>query len=110
VVQRGVLIPYDSLPGFVPQILLPLFHISPLPPSWLQKITDETNFYSKSRGAKIRVFQGDSKDKVYFFIKNVRVCIMCGVVLRGRNLPSIVLIQDFPLHTGFLFIPSFLNT
>ena len=66
-VQRGVLIPYDSLPGFVPQILLPLFRINPLPPSWLQKITEESNFYSKSRGAKIRVFEGDSKDKVNIF-------------------------------------------
>ena len=59
-----MLVPYDSLPGFVPSILLPLFGISPLPVSWLSKLTEESNYYSKSRGSKIRVFAGDSKDKV----------------------------------------------
>ena len=62
-VQRGVLINYDALPGYVPQILLPHFGIDPVPPAWLQKIEDESNFYSKSRGVKSRTFQSDSADK-----------------------------------------------
>lgn len=62
-VQRGVLINYDSLPGYVPQLLLPLFGISPLPAAWLLKLTEESNYYSKSRGTKIRTFKSDSKDK-----------------------------------------------
>ena len=61
--QRGLLINYDALPGYVPQILLPHFGISPLPPAWLEKITEESNYYSKSRGTKLRTFTGDSHDK-----------------------------------------------
>lgn len=75
VVQRGVFIPYDSLPGFVPQVLLPLFGIAPLPVRWLAKITEESNFYSKSRGPKIRVFEGDSKDKVRVVITLMCCCV-----------------------------------
>lgn len=61
--QRGLLINYDSLPGYVPHILLPHFGINPLPPAWLLKITEESNYYSKSRGSKLRTFTGDSQDK-----------------------------------------------
>jgi hypothetical protein len=62
-VQRGLLINYDSLPGYVPQVLLPLFGIDPLPAAWLLKLTEESNFYSKSRGTKLRTFKSDSEDK-----------------------------------------------
>jgi hypothetical protein len=62
-VQRGLLINYDSLPGYVPQVLLPLFGIDPLPAAWLQKLTEESNYYSKSRGTKLRTFKSDSEDK-----------------------------------------------
>jgi hypothetical protein len=62
-VPRGLLINYDALPGYVPQILLPHFGIDPLPAAWLLKVTEESNFYSKSRGTKAKAFSGDSHDK-----------------------------------------------
>jgi hypothetical protein len=62
-VPRGLLINYDALPGYVPQILLPHFGIDPLPAAWLLKVTEESNFYSKSRGTKAKTFSGDSHDK-----------------------------------------------
>lgn len=62
-VPRGLLVNYDALPGYVPRILLPHFGIDPLPPSWLAKITEESNYYSKGRGSKARAFTGDSADK-----------------------------------------------
>uniref|UniRef100_A0A7S3GTU2 JmjC domain-containing protein n=1 Tax=Spumella elongata TaxID=89044 RepID=A0A7S3GTU2_9STRA len=104
VVQRGVLIPYDSLPGFVPQILLPLFRINPLPPSWLQKITDESNFYSKSRGAKIRVFQGDSKDK------DTRATEQIQLYAEKMLSPSYALLEEKARLSLQAVDPSFVKT
>jgi len=61
-IQRGLLVNYDSLPGYFPQVLLPLFGISPVPNQWIAKIKQESEFYSKSRGSA-SMFKGDSKDK-----------------------------------------------
>ena len=59
--QRGFLVNYDSLPGIVPRVLLPMFNVVPKK-KWLSKMNDESAFYSKSRGVD-RKFLGDSKDK-----------------------------------------------
>mmetsp|Transcript_1970 Transcript_1970/g.4608 ORF Transcript_1970/g.4608 Transcript_1970/m.4608 type:complete len:546 (-) Transcript_1970:110-1747(-) len=63
-VQRGLFLNYDSLPGIVPAVLLPHFGVDPVPARWLRKISEESGQYSKSRGSKAGVFLGDSKDKV----------------------------------------------
>ncbi len=60
--QRAVLLNYDSLPGAVPKILLPLFNVE-LDKPWLEKMKLESKHYSKSRGSKFKLFFGDSKDK-----------------------------------------------
>ncbi len=59
--QRGLLINYDSLPGSIPSALLPLFNV-PLTQSWLEKMNEESNQYSKSRTGH-KSFTGDSADK-----------------------------------------------
>jgi len=61
-VQRGVLVNYESLPGYFPLVLLPLFGVSPVPTAWQARIKVESEFYSKGRGGK-KVFRGDSEDK-----------------------------------------------
>lgn len=61
-VQRGVLVNYESLPGYVPLVLLPLFGVRPVPTAWLARIKAESEYYSKGRGGK-KVFRGDSEDK-----------------------------------------------
>ena len=60
---RAFLINYDTLPGSVPQVLLPLFGESAPSIPWLEKMATESKYYSKSRGNTWRVFTGDSKDK-----------------------------------------------
>lgn len=60
--QRGVMINYDSLPGAVPKVLLPLFGTT-IDKPWVEKMKQESKHYSKSRGSKFRLFFGDSKDK-----------------------------------------------
>lgn len=62
VVQRGFLINYESLPGVVPNILLPLFGITTTP-HWLSKMAVESTQYSKGRKTGAKVFTGDSADK-----------------------------------------------
>ena len=63
-IQRGVLVNYESLPGYVPLVLLPLFGVSPVPTAWLTRIKAESEYYSKGRGGKrTQVFRGDSEDK-----------------------------------------------
>lgn len=59
--QRGLLINYESLPGIVARILLPMFGIVPTS-KWLQKMSEESGQYSKGRGSS-RAFSGDSEDK-----------------------------------------------
>ena len=59
--QRGMLINYDSLPGAVPNLLLPMFGVS-VSRVWLETMARETRIYSKSRGVA-KVFNGDSEDK-----------------------------------------------
>lgn len=62
--QRGLLINYDSLPGYTAHVMLPFFGIDPLPERWLAKMEQESDFYSKGRGVlSKRVFEGDSEDK-----------------------------------------------
>lgn len=60
--QRGLLINYDSLPGYVPRVLLPHFSVNPVPEYWLDQIAAEAAFYSKGRKME-RKFHGDSEDK-----------------------------------------------
>lgn len=59
--QRGFLVNYESLPGVVPLVLLPLFGVQPTA-EWLEKMKSESGFYSKGR-EKERIFKGDSQDK-----------------------------------------------
>lgn len=59
---RAFLINYDSLPGVLPHTVLPLFNVYPSD-TWLKKMKEESQFYSKSRGVKFRLFSGDSHDK-----------------------------------------------
>lgn len=61
VVQHGMLINYDALPGIVPRAVLPMFGVNPYP-AWLAKMEQESKQYSKGRG-KSKVFEGDSADK-----------------------------------------------
>ena len=61
--QRGMLLNYDSLPGSVPRLLLPLFGVDAIGRQWLDKIGKEAKQYSKARGGGYRLFFGDSKDK-----------------------------------------------
>lgn len=61
-VQRGLLINYDSLPGYVAKVMLPHFGVNPLPQHWLQKMKEEADYYSKGRGGE-RAFTSDSADK-----------------------------------------------
>lgn len=56
-----MLVNYESLPGIVPRIVLPMFGIIP-GKKWLTKMASESAFYSKSRGND-RKFLGDSVDK-----------------------------------------------
>jgi hypothetical protein len=61
--QRGVLVNYDSIPGIIPKIVLPLFKVD-LTDKWLTKMIDESSQYSKSRVQKSAgEFLGDSEDK-----------------------------------------------
>eukprot|EP01038_Epipyxis_sp_PR26KG_P007811 gene7811-10609_t len=69
---RGILINYDSLPGFIPQVLLPLFGTYPSD-IWLAKMTQESKYYSKSRNAIYRLFFGDSKDKEDRATENIQL-------------------------------------
>lgn len=62
VIQRGFLINYESLPGIVPSVLLPLFGITTTP-HWLSKMAVESTQYSKGRKSGAKVFTGDSADK-----------------------------------------------
>jgi len=61
VVQRGLLVNYESLPGIVPRAVLPMFGVEPYP-AWLANMEDTSKQYSKGRGGS-KVFKGDSKDK-----------------------------------------------
>jgi hypothetical protein len=61
--QRGLLVNYDSIPGIIPKIILPLFNVN-LTTKWLEKMVDESSQYSKSRVQKsASEFMGDSEDK-----------------------------------------------
>lgn len=71
--QRGWLLNYDSLPGSIPNVLLPLFGVEHISKSWLDKITVESKQYSKSRGSSYRLFFGDSQDKDERATENIRL-------------------------------------
>ena len=103
-VQRGLLINYDSLPGYVPQVLLPLFGINPLPSAWLDKISEESAFYSKSRGAAKKLkFTGDSKDKDDRATANIQ--LYAEKILS----PTYLVLQERALEALNNFAPSFVS-
>jgi len=60
-IQRGMLVDYESLPAAVPKTILSLFGVD-VSPSWLIRMEEESNFYSKAR-KKDTTFAGDSEDK-----------------------------------------------
>lgn len=60
--QRGMLVPYESLPGIIPRLLLPLFNVSAVSDEWLRSMAEEASYYSKGR-KNVRIFTGDSEDK-----------------------------------------------
>lgn len=57
---RGLLIEYKALPGIIPRVLLP--GKVAVTPSWVAKMREEADFYSKSRTSN-RVFTGDAQQK-----------------------------------------------
>jgi hypothetical protein len=61
--QRGLLINYESLPGYIPRVVLPFLFGSNINRKWLAKMESESKHYSKSRGSRFRLFFSDSKDK-----------------------------------------------
>ena len=62
--QRGMLIPYESLPGSLSRIVLPLFGLKNIDVQWLKKMKAESQFYSKGRQVKkVGKFSGDSQEK-----------------------------------------------
>jgi hypothetical protein len=66
--QRGMLVNYESLPGAVPNALLPMFGVKNVPRIWLERMSIESQSYSKSRaggkrGTGDHSFGGDSQDK-----------------------------------------------
>lgn len=60
-VQRALLIHYDSLPGIIPKVFLPMCGSIPSA-TWVRKMIVESSFYSKGRGRRDK-FTGDSQDK-----------------------------------------------
>jgi hypothetical protein len=61
--QRGILINYESLPGIIPSVVMPLFGVNPSD-GWVNKMADESTQYSKGRGgSKSGVFTGDAEKK-----------------------------------------------
>lgn len=71
VIQRGLLVNYDSLPGFMPKIMLPLFGSTP-DNRWLANIKEESSQYSKSRNPD-KTFTGDSADKDQRATENIQL-------------------------------------
>lgn len=59
--MRGMLINYESLPGVIPRVFLPMAGITPST-TWIRSMSAESTFYSKGRG-KVASFKGDSEDK-----------------------------------------------
>lgn len=60
-VQRALLIHYDSLPGIIPRVFVPMCGSKPSA-TWVRKMIGESSFYSKGRGRRDK-FVGDSQDK-----------------------------------------------
>lgn len=59
--QRGLFINYESLPGVISILLLPIFGIKPTK-HWLLKMKSESTNYSKGK-LTTTAFTGDSEDK-----------------------------------------------
>lgn len=59
--QRGMLVNYESLPGLVARVLLPMFNVEQST-RWLAKMIVESGQYSKGHG-KTKTFTADSEDK-----------------------------------------------
>ena len=62
-IRRGMLIPYDSLPGSMTKIILPLFRVKKIDALWLKKMIEESRMYSKGKKVKAAGFMGDSEEK-----------------------------------------------
>jgi hypothetical protein len=62
VIQRGIMLNYESLPGIIPRVVLPMFGAE-VNGAWLHKMTKESKQYSKGRSSNSRIFKGDSEDK-----------------------------------------------
>ena len=59
--QRAFFVNYESLPGIIPQVVLPMFGIE-ASSSWLQRMDAESHKYSKGK-SKSRTFLGDTEEK-----------------------------------------------
>lgn len=60
-IQRGLFVNYESLPGIIGQVILPLTGFQPSS-SWLFRMQTESTNYSKGK-SKTKVFSSDSSDK-----------------------------------------------
>ena len=66
--RRGMLLPYESLPGSLASIVFPLFNVQKINQEWRDKMLINSKLYSKARttpGYKLgqRKFRGDSEEK-----------------------------------------------
>lgn len=66
--RRGMLLPYESLPGAIASIVLPLFKVPNVDREWQERMTKNSKLYSKARTGGSHVqgskkFSGDSEQK-----------------------------------------------
>jgi hypothetical protein len=64
--RRGMLLPYESLPGSITKIVYPLFNIQNVNTKWQQNMAKNSKLYSKSRqnASRGKQFNGDSEEKL----------------------------------------------
>ena len=99
--RRGMLLPYESLPGALASIVLPLFAVPSIDQEWQEKMIKNSKLYSKSRTSAgfmhgSRKFSGDSEEKneaASSDVKNWAMKIMDPTYLEMRN-KSIVALQE----------------
>ena len=75
--RRGMLLPYESLPGSLALIVLPLFGVSEIDRDWREKMIKNSKLYSKARVSGNyalggRKFLGDSEEKNNAASKDVK--------------------------------------
>ena len=91
--QRGMMIPYESLPGALVSIVLPLFRIFNISSTWLSSMKKSTKFYSKSR-VKSNFYKDDSELKnkqASKILKKWALNILESSYIRLRNSSRIAL-------------------